>query len=96
MAELEYVKLSDSDVQGRLSALDGWSVANGKLVKTFKFGAYMDGVEFAGKVGKEADYLNHHPDILIGYQNVVISVNTHDVGGISPYDFELARLIELI
>lgn len=93
---LEYVKLSDADAQERLKSLNGWTIADGKLSKMFKFSSYMDGIDFVPKVGKEADHLNHHPDILVGYKQVTISVNTHDVGGISPYDFELARLIELI
>lgn len=96
MGELQYVKLGESEIQERLKALEGWSVRDGKLAKIYAFGTYMDGVEFAAKAGKEADFLNHHPDILIGYRKVDVSVNTHDVGGISPYDFELARLLDLL
>ena len=96
MADLQYIKLGDLEIHDRLAALKAWSMADGKLTKTYSFQAYMDGVEFAAKVGKEADYLNHHPDILIGWRKVTVSVNTHDVDGISPYDFELARLIDLI
>lgn len=96
MAKLEYRKLSDGEVQAALAELSGWSVDGGQLCKTFPFRAYMDAFGFAFKIGNEAEQLNHHPDILIGYEKVTVRVNTHDVGGLSPYDFELARLIDLI
>jgi len=96
MSELAYVKLSDSEVADRLRALDGWSLQDGQIAKTFAFKTYKDGVVFASAAGFIADKLNHHPDILIGYAKVTISVNTHDVGGLSPYDFELARRIEAL
>jgi 4a-hydroxytetrahydrobiopterin dehydratase len=96
MSDLEYTKLSDEKVARRLDALDGWAVQGGLLTKSFSFKTYKDGVVFASAVGFVADKLNHHPDIAIGYSKVTVSVNTHDVGGISPYDFELARRIDAL
>lgn len=94
MSDLAYVKLADNDVAERLRSLEGWEVIEGKLSKTFAFKTYKDGVVFASAVGFVADKLNHHPDVLVSYAKVSVSVNTHDVGGISPYDFELARRID--
>lgn len=94
--ELAYVKLDDVEVRDALRDLSGWVVDHGKLAKSFEFAAYQEGVLFAAAVGVVADHLNHHPDIHIGYRKATISVNTHDVGGISPYDFELARRIEAL
>jgi 4a-hydroxytetrahydrobiopterin dehydratase len=96
MRELAYVKLSDEEVDQELRGLDRWTVENGQIAKTFTFKTYKDGVVFAAAVGYAADKLNHHPDIALGYAKVRIAVNTHDVGGLSPYDFELARRIEAI
>jgi 4a-hydroxytetrahydrobiopterin dehydratase len=92
--ELAYRKLDETEAQSALQALDGWSILEGKLSKAFDFKTYKDGVVFASAVGFVADKLNHHPDIHIGYGKVSIAVNTHDVGGLSPYDFELARRID--
>lgn len=94
MSDLAYVKLSDDEVAVRLKDLDGWSVKNGQITRTFTFKTYKDGLVFSAAVGHIADKLNHHPDIVIGYAKVTVSVHTHDVGGLSPYDFELARRIE--
>lgn len=94
MANLEYVKLDDAAVEREVNRLDGWLAIDGHLAKTFAFDRYLDGVEFASKVGRLAEDLDHHPDITIGYRKVHVSMNTHAVEGLSPYDFELARRIE--
>lgn len=94
MSDLAYVKLADNDIATRLQSLEGWTVEDGKLTKTFSFKTYKDGIVFGSAVGFVADKLNHHPDLTIGYAKVTVSVNTHDVGGLSPYDFELARRID--
>ena len=96
MADLQYVKLDDSDIAARLRELDGWSIQDGKLAKTYAFKTYKDGVVFAAAAAFVADKLNHHPDLTIGYGKVSVAVNTHDVGGISPYDFELARRVDAL
>ena len=94
--ELEYVKLDESQINDALRNVPGWMVMDGKLGRTFEFPSYKDGLVFAAAVGFVADKLNHHPDILVGYKKVAVSVNTHDVGGISPYDFELARKFDAL
>jgi len=96
MSDLAYVKLSESEIADRLKALSGWAVKDGQITKAYSFKTYKDGVVFASAVGFVADKLNHHPDIVIGYAKVTVSVDTHDVGGLSPYDFELARRIETL
>ena len=96
MSELSYTKLSDGEVSSRLSDLKDWAVENGQIAKSFSFDAYQKGLVFASAVGFLADALDHHPDILIGYQKVRVAVNTHSVNGLSPYDFELARRIDAL
>ena len=92
--KLEYRKLTEAEIAVAIADAAGWSIQEGQLTKEFTFPAYLDGVNFAAQVGQIAEKLNHHPDILIKWCRVVIAVNTHDVQGISPYDFELARLID--
>jgi 4a-hydroxytetrahydrobiopterin dehydratase len=96
MSDLAYIKLNDDDIANRLRQLEDWSVEDGLLTKTFTFKTYKDGVVFGSAVGFVADHLNHHPDLTLSYGKVKVAVNTHDVGGISPYDFELARRIEAL
>lgn len=94
MENLAYVKLPPDEVETRLEKLVDWGIEGEELAKTYHFKAYKDGAVFAAAVAYLADALDHHPNILVGYKTVRISVNTHSVGGISPYDFELARRID--
>jgi 4a-hydroxytetrahydrobiopterin dehydratase len=94
--ELEYRKLSPSEIAAGLGELDGWDEHGGQIFKTFGFDNYLDGIAFASAVGYLAEKLDHHPDLEIGWRKVKVSMNTHSVEGISPYDFELAKKIEAL
>ena len=93
---LEYRKLSEAEIAQGLGELDGWSQEGDKIAKGFAFRNYLDGTAFASAVGYLAESLDHHPDIEIGWRKVRVSMNTHAVEGLSPYDFELARRIEAL
>jgi 4a-hydroxytetrahydrobiopterin dehydratase len=92
--QLEYRLLTESELAEGVAGLNGWSVEDGKLTKRFMFKTYKDGLVFALAVGHVSDSLDHHPDIEVGYAKVRVSVNTHSVGGLSPYDLELAKRID--
>lgn len=89
-------KLTDAEIGERLDASSGWNLIEGEIAKTFTFSTYKDGLVFAAVVGHLADQADHHPNIQIGYRKVTISVNTHDVGGISEKDFDLAHKINAL
>ncbi|HLO98882.1 MAG TPA: 4a-hydroxytetrahydrobiopterin dehydratase [Fimbriimonas sp.] len=93
---LERRKLTPEEVTDRLSQVPGWELMGDKVGRTFEFSEYQFGLVFATAVGRIADTMDHHPDILIGYRKVTVSVNTHDVGGISDWDFELARKVSAL
>ncbi len=89
-------RLSDVQLAEHLATMPDWRVLDGKVSKTFEFPTYADGVVFACAVAQAADKMDHHPDLTIGYQKVTVAVNTHDVGGISVLDFELARKVDAL
>jgi 4a-hydroxytetrahydrobiopterin dehydratase len=91
---LEYRQLSGDEITQGVAELDKWDVEGERLAKSFEFSSYKDGVAFATKVADIADEMDHHPDLEIGYKKVRVSMNTHSVGGLSPYDLELARRID--
>ncbi len=91
---MERRKLDPHEVETRLSSLGGWTFNGSQISKTFTFETYKSGLVFAVAVGHFADKMDHHPDLYIGYQKVKIDLNTHDVGGVSAWDFELAKQIE--
>jgi 4a-hydroxytetrahydrobiopterin dehydratase len=90
------MRLNENEISQRLKNLRGWSVKENKLRKTFTFQNFKNAIEFINKIQPIADSMNHHPDICIFYNKVIIELTTHDEGGITEKDFELARRIEEI
>jgi 4a-hydroxytetrahydrobiopterin dehydratase len=91
--EEEYRKLSDAEISGELAKLKGWTIANGKLNRTFEFRDFNEAFGFMTRVAMEVEKLNHHPEWFNVYNRVRIELVTHDVGGISNFDFKLAHTI---
>ncbi|HVL86941.1 MAG TPA: 4a-hydroxytetrahydrobiopterin dehydratase [Candidatus Thermoplasmatota archaeon] len=87
--------LPEAEVQKRLPELPGWKLVDGALEKKWKFGSqFLDGIEFVNDVAEIAEEMNHHPDIGIHWTEVTLRIWTHDEGGITERDVELARTIE--
>lgn len=89
-------KIQEPDLGEKLSERPDWiskSSPEKVLKKSFKFDSYSLGIQFVNLIAELAEKNNHHPDILIGYCNVEISITTHDVGGLTEKDFQLADLI---
>ena len=87
-------KLSDLEIRRALGALPGWSRKGEAVAKTYSFARFSDGIRFVQQVSGLADGMNHHPDIDIRYTNVTFSLSTHDAGGITQKDLDLAKAIE--
>jgi 4a-hydroxytetrahydrobiopterin dehydratase len=88
MAELR--KLTDVEIESRLSDLSGWTVVEGKLHRVFQFKDFVSAFAFMTGVALIAESKQHHPEWSNVYNKVVIDLTTHDVQGISGLDFELA------
>ena len=86
-------KLTDAEIEQHLAQAPGWSVADGKLRRAFQFDNFVEAFGFMASVALVAEKMDHHPEWFNVYNRVVIDLNTHDVGGISPLDFELAARI---
>ena len=90
-------KLTPAELDSAASALPDWSVRDGKLHREFKFVDFVTAFGFMTRVAMLAEKANHHPEWFNVYNTVRIDLSTHDVGGISRRDIELARSInELI
>ena len=87
-------RLSDLEIQRALGSLPGWSRRGDVLTKTFIFSKFMDGIEFVVRIARLADAANHHPDMDIRYTKVIVTLSTHDAGGITQNDLDLAKQIE--
>jgi 4a-hydroxytetrahydrobiopterin dehydratase len=85
--------LMDAEANAKLGEIPGWFLRPGWLVREFKFASFVEAFGFMARVALLAERMNHHPDWSNVYNKVSISLNTHDLGGISTWDFELARQI---
>lgn len=82
--------LSEDEQQERLGDVPGWVVEDGALARTFTFANFVAAFGFMTSVAIESEKMNHHPEWSNVYNRVSVRLNTHDVGGISELDFELA------
>lgn len=88
-------KLSEHEVKEMLRQLpEGWEVREQKLRKEFVFNDFKGSVDFLKRIQPVADSMNHHPDVCIYYNKVIIELTTHDEGGITKMDFDLATKID--
>ena len=91
MAEQALGKLSESQVEDELGKYPEWSEVNGQIQRTYQFDDFDASMAFVNRVAEYAEQAQHHPDILIRYNKVTLTVSTHDAGGITHKDFELAK-----
>ena len=89
-------KLTDSEVAARLNALPGWSLLAGKLHKAFAFKDFAEAWGFMSAVALVAEGMGHHPEWSNVWNRVTVDLTTHDAGGISALDFDLAARMEAI
>jgi 4a-hydroxytetrahydrobiopterin dehydratase len=82
--------LSSAEVANRLTGVPGWTVESGELIRTFAFKDFVASLAFVNKVGELAEKAGHHPDIDIRYNKVRLALVTHDAGGLTAKDFDLA------
>ena len=86
-------RFSDEKVQARLGEVEGWELIDGKLHREFRFANFLEAFGFMTQVAMLAERRNHHPDWSNVYNRVVIDLWTHDVGGLTALDFDLAGAI---
>jgi 4a-hydroxytetrahydrobiopterin dehydratase len=88
--------LTPAEIESRASVLSGWTLDGAKLQITRKFKDFIAAIEFVNKLVEPAESAGHHPDIEISYNKVKITLTTHDAGGLTANDFDLAGVISQI
>ena len=88
--------LSEQEIQSRLVSIPDWQIEFGELVRTYLFKNFRAALTFVNKIGDLAENVAHHPDIDIRYNKVRLALITHDDGGISQKDFDLAMSADKI
>jgi 4a-hydroxytetrahydrobiopterin dehydratase len=86
--------LEDQEIDERLEALPGWERKGDEIVREFKLEDFVGSVKFVDAVVEPAERMGHHPDIVISWNTVTVSISTHSEGGLTAADFELAAEID--
>jgi 4a-hydroxytetrahydrobiopterin dehydratase len=86
--------MPEAEVDRRLQAMPGWRRDGKHLRKEYEFGSYMDGIAFVNRVAGLAEKMDHHPDMLVGYRRVTLTLTSHDAGGLTARDLRLAEAID--
>lgn len=87
-------KLTDADIARAVSSLPGWKVENGKLHREYRFADFPHAFGFMATAAPMIEKMNHHPEWSNVYNRVVVDLMTHDAGGITTRDLDLAALLE--
>jgi 4a-hydroxytetrahydrobiopterin dehydratase len=89
-------KLSQQEIDAALLQLHGWTLAENKLHRVFKFADFTAAFSFMCAVAPVAERMDHHPDWCNSYNTVRVDLSTHDAGGVTANDVELAKAMDTI
>ena len=86
--------LTEKETQTRLKDIPGWKRQGQEISRLYTFSGFVSAMAFVNHVADLAEAMDHHPDILIQYKKVKLTLSTHDAGGLTNLDFKLARKID--
>lgn len=83
-------KLSEEQIEAGLADRPDWTLTGDAIQRTFSFDDFVQAMAFVTRVADQAEAVQHHPDILVRYNKVTLTLSTHDAGGISEKDLSFA------
>jgi len=91
----ELQQLGEAEIKDRLRELPGWEYEDNKLVKTFEFPTFNDGIALINQLVPFCNEIDHHPDIFISYTKITFYLTRYSIGGhVTDRDFDVAEKIE--
>jgi 4a-hydroxytetrahydrobiopterin dehydratase len=87
-------RLTDDQVSARLREIPDWERQGDDIVRSYQAPSFLEGIAFVQRLAERAEAANHHPDIDIRWRTVRIALTTHDAGGLTDKDFDLAGQID--
>jgi len=88
--------LTEAEIAGRLGEVPMWTRLGNAITRSWEFEDFAEALAFINKVGALAEGMNHHPDIVNSWNKVTLTLTTHDRGGLTDLDFELAKKIDAL
>ena len=87
------MRLSETEITEELKKLEGWAIKDNKLHKEFQFDSFNQAFGFMTRAAMEIEKMNHHPEWFNVYNRIAVDLTTHDAGGITNNDINLARIL---
>ncbi|MDJ0594552.1 MAG: 4a-hydroxytetrahydrobiopterin dehydratase [Pleurocapsa sp. MO_226.B13] len=87
------MSLTQTEIEQNLQSIPQWQQEDQTITRTFKFKNFVEAIDFVNQLVEPAEAAGHHPDIAISYNQVTVSLTTHDAGGLTQKDFEMAQTI---
>jgi 4a-hydroxytetrahydrobiopterin dehydratase len=87
-------KLNSAQISQQRKSIPDWTLEDQSIQRTFKFKNFVEAVAFVNRLVEPAEKLGHHPDLIVTYGKVVVTLTTHDAGGLTLNDFILAQQID--
>ena len=87
------MSLTQTEIEQKIQTIPQWQQEDQTLTRTFEFNNFVEAINFVDRLVEPAEAAGHHPDIAISYNKVTISLTTHDAGGLTQMDFDLAKTI---
>ena len=87
------MRISEAEIIEELKKLEGWNIKDNKLHKEFQFDSFNQAFGFMTRAAMEIEKMNHHPEWFNVYNRITIDLTTHDAGGITNNDLNLARIL---
>jgi len=88
--------LTDAEIAARLAEVPKWTRIGSAITRSWEFEDFVGALAFINKIGALAEAMNHHPDIVNSWNKVTLTLTTHDRGGLTELDFELAKKIDAL
>lgn len=89
-------KLTSPEIEARLDKAPDWSAVGDTISRTFEFKDFLAAMQFVNRVAEHAEKVQHHPDILVRWNRVTLTLSTHDAGGITEKDFAFANAADAL
>jgi 4a-hydroxytetrahydrobiopterin dehydratase len=88
-------KLTQQQIDQALASLDGWRYDGQRAItKAYRLKDHIRAMGFVNRIAMAAEVMNHHPELRVVYNNVEVALSTHDAGGVTQMDIDLAKKIE--
>ena len=88
--------LTQSEIDRQIKTVPQWQQEGQTITRTFEFKNFVEAIAFVDRLVEPAEAAGHHPDLAISYNKVTVSLTSHDAGGLTAKDFELAQTISQI